>query len=147
MYEYLSWIVVITLNGHYYWIYLDLLLLNIWITGYELRGYFNVESDKCKATFRWRHRIVDIRLMTDYLIMIYSLRDKRWVLENTTSVGIVAEFTYSQCTLRPGRLYRFRIRSNVSLTYPYETFYIDSYSRDIILGMYWYISFFLIYFT
>uniref|UniRef100_A0A8W8N5D1 Fibrillin-1 n=1 Tax=Magallana gigas TaxID=29159 RepID=A0A8W8N5D1_MAGGI len=71
---------------------------------YDLRGYFNVESDKCKATFRWRHRIVDIRLMTDYLIMIYSIRDNLWVLENTTSVGIVAEFTYKP--LPPGKIDR-----------------------------------------
>lgn len=117
------------------------MLLNIYITEYDLRGYVNVESDKCKATIRWRHRIVDIRLMTDYLIMIYSIRDKRWVLENTTSVGIVAEFTYSQCILQPGRLFRFQIRSNVSLTDPYETFYMDSHSMYIILGMYWCILF------
>lgn len=104
-------------------------------------GYFNVETDKCEATFRWRHRIVDIRLMTDYLIMIYSLRDNQWVLENTTSVGIVAEFTYSQCILRPGRLFLFQIRSNVSLTDPYETFYTDSYSMYMILGMYWCVFF------
>lgn len=117
------------------------MLLNIYITEYDLRGYFNVESDKCKATFRWRHRIVDIRLMTDYLIMIYSIRDNLWVLENTTSVGIVAEFTYSQCILQPGRLFWFQIRSNVSLTDPYETFYMDSPSMYIILGMYWCISF------
>ncbi|XP_065942276.1 uncharacterized protein [Magallana gigas] len=99
----------------------------------DLVGNFNVETDKCEATFRWRHRIVDIRLMTDYLIMIYSLRDNQWVLENTTSVGIVTEFTYSRCILRPGRLFWFQIRSNVSLTDPYETFYTDSYSMYIIL--------------
>ncbi|XP_052690973.1 LOW QUALITY PROTEIN: uncharacterized protein LOC128168852 [Crassostrea angulata] len=100
---------------------------------YDLRGDFIVETNKCEATLRWRHRIVDIRLMTDYLIRIYSLRDNQWFLENTTSVGVVAEFTYSRCILRPGRLYMFQIRSNVSLTEPYETFYINSYSRNIIL--------------
>lgn len=138
--------VVITFHGNYYCNNLNQFLLNIWITGYDLRGDFIVETNKCEATLRWRHRIVDIRLMTDYLIRIYSLRDNQWFLENTTSVGVVAEFTYSRCILRPGRLYMFQIRSNVSLTEPYETFYINSYSRNIILGMYWYISCFKIHF-
>lgn len=106
-----------------------------------MQGYFNIETDKCEATLKWSHRIVDLSLMTDYLIRIYLLRNNQWVLEDTTSVGIVTEYTYSKCSLQPGRLYRFYIRSNVSLTDPYETFYMDSNSRDVIMGMYWYISF------
>lgn len=115
------------------------LLLNISFSGNSFQPYLNIETDKCEATLRWSHQIIDLRLITENLVIRYSRRINGWVNEDTTSVGIATQFTFSQCILQPGRLYEFKIRTNVSLTDPYETLNFYSNSRNVIMGVYWYI--------
>lgn len=57
-----------------------------------------------------------------------------WLSEETVSVGTVTQYS-TNCTLQPGRLYRFLTRPQVSLTDPDETFLVDpGISRTIIMG-------------
>lgn len=107
------------------------------ITGNYVKGSLVVETDVCKATLRWNHGNIDNRVKTNYLVYRQSLRNNRWVDEETVSVGNATQYTFSQCILQPGRFYYFYIKSNVLLTNPNETFYVDSSSRNVIMGMYW----------
>lgn len=107
------------------------------ITGSYVRGSLIVETDVCKATLRWNHVNIDHRVKTNYIIKRRSLRNNRWVYDETMLEGNATQYTFSQCILQPGRLYNFYIRSNVLLTNPNETFYVDSSSWDVIMGMYW----------
>lgn len=95
----------------------------------------NIDTDICKGTLSWSHSSNDHGLRIEYTIFRQSVHNNRWVYEGTTSVGIVSQYTFNQCILQPGRLYRFYIRSNVLLENPNETFYISSNSRDVIMGM------------
>lgn len=104
-----------------------------------MRENLNIDTDICKGTLRWSSSSNDHGLRIEYIIFRKSLHKNGWVYEDTTSVGIVSQYTFSQCILQPGRLYNFYIQSNVLLTNPNETFYIDSYSRSVIMGMYWFI--------
>lgn len=100
-----------------------------------MQEYLNIDTDICKGTLRWSHSFNDHGLRIEYNIFRQSHQNNGWVHEDTTSVGIVSQYTFSQCILQPGRLYHFYIRSNVLLTNPNETFYIDSNSIDVIMGM------------
>lgn len=104
-----------------------------------MRENLNIDTDICKGTLRWSHSSNDHGLRIEYTIFRYSLQNNRWVKEDTTSVGIATQYTFSQCILQPGRYYQFTIRSNVLLTNPNETFYIDSYTRYVVMGVYWFI--------
>lgn len=99
-----------------------------------MQGILNIEIETCKATLRWNHRDLDHRLRIEYIISQGSRQTDHWLYEDT-SVGNVTLYTFSQCILQPGRLYRFSIRSNVELTNPNETYTISSYSMDVIMGM------------
>lgn len=96
---------------------------------------FYIETDICKGTLRWSHSSIDHRLRIKHFIFRQLLQNNRWVYEDTTSVENVTQYTFSQCILQPGRLYRFYIQSKVLLTNPNETFHINSYSRTVIMGM------------
>ncbi|XP_052691021.1 uncharacterized protein LOC128168863 isoform X6 [Crassostrea angulata] len=100
---------------------------------YYLRENLNIDTDICKGTLRWSHSSNGHGLRIEYIIFRQSLHKNVWVYEDTTSVGIVSQYTFSQCILQPGRYYEFYIRSNVLLTNPNETFYIDSYARYVVM--------------
>lgn len=96
-----------------------------------------IDTEVCKGTLRWSHYTSnDHGIRIEYLIFRRSLHNNRWVYEDTTSVGIATQYTFSQCILQPGRRYNFYIRSNVFLTNPNETFRLTSNSNDVIMGMY-----------
>ncbi|XP_065942257.1 uncharacterized protein [Magallana gigas] len=102
---------------------------------YDLRENLYIDIDTCKGTLRWSHSPNDHDLRIEHFIFRRSVQNNRWVYEDTTSVGIVTQYTFSQCILQPGRLYNFYIRSNVLLTNPNETFHIYSNSRTVIMEL------------
>lgn len=108
------------------------------ITEYYLRENLNIDTNICGGTLRWSHSSNDHGLRIEYNISRHSLQNNGWVYEDMTSVGNVTQYTFSQCVLQPGRFYQFYIRSNVLLTNPNETFYIDSLTRNVVMGMYWF---------
>ncbi|XP_065942268.1 uncharacterized protein [Magallana gigas] len=100
---------------------------------YYLRENLNIDTNICGGTLRWSHSSNDHGLRIEYNISRHSLQNNGWVYEDMTSVGNVTQYTFSQCVLQPGRFYQFYIRSNVLLTNPNETFYIDSLTRNVVM--------------
>lgn len=95
----------------------------------------DISKSTCEAVLRWNHPTVDFQLITDNIIEMQILRSSdSWFSEETVSVGTVTQYSTS-CILQPGRVYKFSIRQNVSLTDPDETFLVDpGISRTIIMG-------------
>lgn len=106
------------------------------MTGYLLQiNNLDIVKSTCDAVLKWNHPTVDFQLITDYIIERQILHGSNsWFSEDMVSVGTVTQYSTS-CTLQPGRLYRFLIRQQVSLTDPDETFLVDpGISRTIIMG-------------
>lgn len=115
--------------------------MHLKITESSLRAnIISIDNDACEVSLSMRHP-VDLPLITDYVVIsrLYHNNGWGWGNTNRTSVGIVSQFNYTRCILQPGRYYYFYIQAIASLTDPDETFYVNSNSWHIIIGMFCFI--------